>query len=171
MRTIGTALALLAIGCASFKMSEKDFPELMTKPHGMLAVEIPDGKAVDGFDEKWSLTLSVNGKAIAQNAELNDKEIYKFPVAPGSHEILINLVRSISRPFKGSYNYSYRIFAPMKIDVADAKTTTLKFKMPEKELRVGTLVIGIVVPLIALIGWPAGGWPEKGSMMTMEVVK
>ncbi|MFZ5503493.1 MAG: hypothetical protein ACOY3V_08235 [Pseudomonadota bacterium] len=150
--------AMLAVNCATYRLSEQKIQEIRSQPHGNLAIKLPDGKAVDGYDEKWRLDVTVDGSRIVFD-HFNDNEEYSLPVKAGEREIIVNIRREIDRPFRSAYVYFYPQMLSKKITIPENGTVNLTFALPEKKFGVGMFVAGIILTPIALIGWPVGAWP------------
>lgn len=161
---LATVVSLAIANCATYRMSEQAQTAITAGPHGILSVKLPNGKSIDGYDDKWKLEVLVNGERYVKD-NFADDETYNIPVKTGEHDVLIFVQRSVLRPFRISYQYDYANFIPQKLRFDEGKTTSVTFEIPEKSVGVGFVVLGIVLPIIPIISWPAGAWPTKYADM------
>lgn len=157
--------AMLAVNCATYRMSEQKQKEITSAPHGTLSIKVPDGKKLDGYDEKWRLVIRVDKDEIIKD-DLADGEVYAFPVRAGERDVNIMVKRAVLRPFRMSYRYEYgNVYQDEKIKIEEGKTTHVTFETPERSVSVGLIILGVIVPVVPLIGWPIGDWPSSYSDM------
>lgn len=158
-------LLLVAANCSTYRMSEQKQKEITAGPHGLLALKMPNGKQLDGYDEKWRMVIRVDKNEVFKD-DLADDEVYTFPIQAGEREVNILLKRGVLRPFRMSYHYEYgNIYLDEKIKIEEGKTTLVKFETPERKVSVGLIILGVIVPIVPLIGWPIGDWPASYSDM------
>lgn len=163
MRTIAklilvASIAFAGMNCATYRMSEQKQNEIKTAPHGTLSIKIPDGKKIDGYDEKWKLEVTIDGSRVVRD-EFSDAEEYSMPITAGERDVIINLRREVDRPFRSAYVYFYPQMLAKKVSVPENGTVNLTFNLPEKKFGVGVFILGIIIPVMPIFGWPAGAWP------------
>jgi hypothetical protein len=162
-----TLLVLFALNCSTYRMSEQKKNEIISGDHGFISFRMPNGKQLDGYDEKWRLVVRVDKNELVKD-DFNDDEIYTFPVKAGEREVSVLLKRAVFRPFRMSYRYEYgNIYKGEIIKVEPGKKYQVSFETPERKVSVGLVVLGVLVPVVPLIGWPIGDWPASYSDMNM----
>lgn len=161
-------LSLAVANCATYRMSEEKQKAIMAEPHGMLEIVVPNGKQIDGYEEKWNINITQDGETLVQD-KFSDDEIYRIPMKAGKRAIFFQLQREVSRPFRVGYSYSY-VNHKYEIDIEANKTARISFEVPEKSLSVGYLVFGMVFWALPIFAWPAGDWPTKDATMKPTVV-
>lgn len=157
---LATLVIFTFSNCASFRMSEQKQKEITAGPHGMLSIKMPNGKKVDGYDKKWRLFVMVDSKPFVED-DFADDEAFSTPIPAGEHTLSVTIKRTISRPFRCHYEYSYSDFAGKKLNFEQGKLTSITFNIPEKKLGVGGIIGGILLPVVPVFGWPSGNWPNK----------
>lgn len=152
----------VATNCATYRMSEQKQQEITSGPHSILSIKIPNGKNLDGYDEKWKLHISIDGDRFVED-KFSDDETYVMPVKAGTHDVIININRSVGRPFRIAYDYRRQEIFGEKMTFEAGKTTNVTFEIPERKVGVGVIVLGVLLPVVAVVGWPTGIWPNSYS--------
>ncbi len=159
---------LTMLQCATYRMSEEKQKAITAQPHGMLEIKLPNGKQIDGYDEKWQVLLHADGEALIKDG-FGDDEAYKIPMKAGKRQLILQVRREISRPFRIGYRYVYANYL-FAVDIEENKTTKLNFEVPEKSLSVGMVILGVIVPILPIIAWPIGDWPTQDADLKPVIV-